>query len=132
MVRRGRGQRWKISASVRARIFARLKSIDEASANRLLIPAINAYNQGDYQRALNVFLGSITEVPAFEEEVRPHIAMCQRVIHTVPSPHDIAYREAGSEQNRHGFNLLHWKPASVYRGKPDLLPLIQRLEFLHD
>jgi hypothetical protein len=48
--------------SVRARIFARLGSIDGASANRPVIPGVNAYNQGDYQRALSLFLGSIMEI----------------------------------------------------------------------
>jgi hypothetical protein len=51
--------------SVQARIFARLGSIDGASANRLVMPGVNAYNQGEYQRALSLFLESIMEIPAF-------------------------------------------------------------------
>jgi hypothetical protein len=80
--------------SVRARIFARLQSTDDASANRLIIPGVNAYNQGDYEGALGHFLKSVTEVPAFEEELRPHINVCERVLHSVLSLPDIRYRDA--------------------------------------
>jgi hypothetical protein len=70
-----RGTRSKMDdfRSVRARIFARLEAIDAASADRLLIPGVNAYNQGDYEGALSYFLKSVTEISAFEEELRPHI-----------------------------------------------------------
>jgi hypothetical protein len=47
--------------SVRARIFARLQAIDEASANHLIIPGVNAYNQGDYEGALSHFIECVTE-----------------------------------------------------------------------
>jgi hypothetical protein len=62
--------------SVRARIFARLQAIDDASANHLIIPGVNAYNQGDYEGALGYFMKSVAEVPAFEEELRRHINIC--------------------------------------------------------
>jgi hypothetical protein len=107
MVRRGRAQQWTISAAYRLEFFARLKSIDEASANRLVIPGINAYNQGEYQRALSLFLGSIMEIPAFEEELRPHINICNRVIHTVLSPHDIEYSDAYTNWERLPF-FMKW------------------------
>jgi len=48
--------------SVRARIFARLQAIDEVSADDLLIPGINAYNQGDYESALSRFVNSAAQV----------------------------------------------------------------------
>lgn len=72
-----RGTRSKMDdfRSVRARIFARLEAIDAASADRLLIPGVNAYNQGDYEGALSYFLKSVTEISAFEEELRPHITV---------------------------------------------------------
>ena len=56
------------SITSRTRLFARLKVIEEASGNRLVIPGVNAYNQGDYGGALSYFLKSVTEVPAFRTE----------------------------------------------------------------
>ena len=86
--------------SVRARIFARLKAADETSANHLVIPGINAYNQGDYEAALSHFLKSVAQVSAFQEELRPHINICTRVVHSVLSPGDIEYRNAYSQWER--------------------------------
>src|SRR5664280_204981 len=94
-------------SSVRARIFARLGAIDKAFANERIIPGVNAYNQGDYERALSHFVGSVTEVPAFKEELRPHIRICNRVIHTILSSGDIAYREACAEWDKLPF-FIKW------------------------
>ncbi len=96
---------------VRARIFARLQAIDDASANRLVIPGVNAYNQGEYEDALSHFLNSITEVPEFEEELRSHINVCKRVMHTVLSPLDIGYRDACSRRSRLPFFIKWFKQA---------------------
>lgn len=95
--------------SVRARIFARLQAIDEASSNHLIIPGVNAYNQGDYEGALSLFLKSVTEVPAFEEELRPHINVCKRVTHSVLSPRDIEYRDTCSKWERLPFYIKWFK-----------------------
>src|ERR1700732_5037637 len=67
--------------SLRARIFARLQAIDDAPADHLIIPGVNAYNQGDYEGALSYFMKSVAEVPASDEELRPHINICMRVTH---------------------------------------------------
>jgi hypothetical protein len=97
--------------SVRARIFARLQAIEEASANDLIIPGVNAYNQGDYEGALSHFMRSATETPAFAEELRPHINICNRVIHSVLSSHDTTYREARSKWDRFPFYIKWFRQA---------------------
>jgi hypothetical protein len=100
--------------TVRARVFARLKALDEASADSFLIPGVNAYNQGDYEAALGHFLRSLAQVPAFEDEIRPHIRICERVARTVPSSEDNKYREAVSKWDRLPF-FLKW-----FRKSPQL------------
>jgi hypothetical protein len=94
--------------SVRARIFARLQTVDEASA---VLPGINAYNQGDYEAALSLFLASVKEVPACEEELRPHINICKRVIHSILSRPDIGYRDARSKWERFPFFIKWFRQA---------------------
>jgi hypothetical protein len=101
--------------SVRARIFARLQAIDDASANHLIIPGVNAYNQGDYEGALSYFMKSVAEVPAFEEELRPHINICKRVTHFVLSPRDIGYRDACSKWERLPFFIKWFKRAPLLK-----------------
>ena len=93
--------------SVRARVFARLQAIDDAPANSFLLPGVNAYNQGDYEAALGHFLRSLAHVPAFEDEIRPHIRICERVARTVPSIEDNKYRNAASKWERRPF-FLKW------------------------
>jgi hypothetical protein len=93
--------------TVRARVFARLKALNEASADNFLIPGVNTYNQGDYEAALGHFLRSLGQVPAFEDEIRPHIRICERVARTVPSSDDNEYRDAVSKWERLPF-FLKW------------------------
>jgi hypothetical protein len=52
-------------------------------------------------------LTSVAQVPAFEEELRPHINICNRVIHASPSPQDNAYRDAYSNWKKLPF-FMKW------------------------
>jgi hypothetical protein len=103
--------------TVRTRVFARLQAIDEASANHNIIPGVNAYNQGDYEGARSHFLKSVNEVPAFEEDLQPHINVCERVIQSVLSPADITYRDACSKWERYPFFIRWFKEAPPPRCK---------------
>jgi hypothetical protein len=98
--------------SVRARIFARLQASDEASAaEHFLMSGVSAYNHGDYEGALSHLLRSTAQIPAFEGELRPHIHVCTRVIHSVLSPRDIEYREARSEWEQLPFYVKWFRRA---------------------
>ncbi|MGH7014761.1 MAG: hypothetical protein ACREEL_11520 [Stellaceae bacterium] len=92
--KKGTRSKMEDARSVRSRVWARLEKTDKDSA---LLPGINAYNQGDYEIALSIFLGSAADIPACEEEIRPHIIICKRVVHSVLSPTDIEYRRACSK-----------------------------------
>jgi hypothetical protein len=100
--------------TVRSRVFARIKAIDETAGNNSLIPGVNSYNHGDYEAALGHFMRSLAQVSSFETEIRPHIRICEKVIHTDPSPDDIKYRDAVSKWEQLPF-FLKW-----FRKSPSL------------
>jgi len=103
------------SFSVRARIFARLQAIDETSGNRFVMPGVSAYNEGDYEGALSHFVKSKAKIPAFAEDLRPHINICNRVIRSVLSSRDIEYRDARSKWERFPFFIKWFRHAPPFK-----------------
>jgi hypothetical protein len=74
------------------RLFGRLgERMEEGDADRILIPGVNAYNQGDYETALSYFKSAVGRAPSVEEDLYPHFTICHRVIAVVLDEHDREY-----------------------------------------
>jgi len=91
--------------TLHSRVFARIRAISPALAERLLAPGIHAYNMADYGVALQHFAAALTELPALEEELRPHVHICERVTHSPLSATGSAHLRSFDRYERLPFYL---------------------------
>ncbi len=81
--------------TLQTRIYSRIrKIISDETANKCIVPAVNAYNYGEYDVALKFFQEALKVSPISNEEIHPHIKICNRVLAIPISDADSKYLEA--------------------------------------
>lgn len=74
------------------RLFTRIMlAMGEDRANVVVIPAINAYNTGQYDEALTRFDEALRACPATQPDLAPHVEICRRVVGTRLGAEDHVY-----------------------------------------
>jgi len=104
--------------SLPRRIFIRLVNLmAEGDYNKTITPGGEAYNHGQYEEALEKFQEAISLCPQIEEELRPHIEICNRVLTINKNKEDLEYEKAGSQWNAKP-QIIRWflqKSAPIFK-----------------
>lgn len=78
--------------TLRGRIYLRIREcVGDYIGNLLVMPAVNVYNNGDYEEALTLMTLAIREFPALLPDLEPHMRICRRVILSSASSKDNDY-----------------------------------------
>ncbi len=100
------------------RIFGRIRDImgDEAAISTAN-SAVNAYNSGKYDEALKHFRKALKITSAIEEEIYPHLIICQRVVAIEKNYEDGRYEQRLSSWESSLFRRFRASPQMEIRCK---------------